>query len=184
MKNPYLIGSQVYLRPVEMSDASVIVPWLNDPAISRTILHRRPLNLRNEEEFLERMSRSEQDLVLGIALKADDRLIGATGFHQIDPRNRHACFGITIGIPEAWGKGYGTEATQLMVRHAFETMNLNRVWLQVFEYNLRALRTYEKIGFKKEGVLRHENYREGRYWDTLVMGILRHEWEAPPQKGT
>jgi [ribosomal protein S5]-alanine N-acetyltransferase len=178
MKNPYLIGSQVYLRAVEMSDGPVIVPWLNDPAVSRTLLHRRALNLRAEEEFLERVAASEHDLVLGIALKADDRLIGATGFHQIDFRNRHACFGITIGIPEAWGKGYGTEATRLMVNHAFETMNLNRVWLQVFEYNLRALRTYEKIGFKKEGTLRQENFREGRYWDTHVMGLLRQEWDA------
>jgi RimJ/RimL family protein N-acetyltransferase len=178
MKNPYLIGSQIYLRAVEMSDGPTIVPWINSPAVSRTILHRRPLNLRAEEEFLERISKSENDLVLGIALKADDQLIGATAFHQIDLRNRHACFGLTIGIPEAWGKGYGTEATRLMVDHAFETMNLNRVWLQVFEYNVRAFRIYEKIGFKKEGVLRQENYREGRYWDTFVMAILRQEWEA------
>jgi RimJ/RimL family protein N-acetyltransferase len=97
-------------------------------------------------------------------------------------KNRSACFGITIGAKDEWGKGYGTETTVLMVRYAFETLNLNRVWLHVFEYNQRGLRTYDKIGFKREGVLRQDHYQNGRYWDTITI-ILRQEWEhqsSPP----
>jgi RimJ/RimL family protein N-acetyltransferase len=64
-----------------------------------------------------------------------------------------------------------------MLRYAFEALNLNRVWLEVYEYNQRGLRCYEKLGFRKEGVQRQENYRDGRYWDTILMGLLRSEWE-------
>ena len=69
-------------------------------------------------------------------------------------------------------------ATFLLVRHAFETLNLNRVWLHVYEDNPRAVRVYEKVGFKKEGVLRQESFRHGRYWDTITMAVLREEWPA------
>jgi len=82
------------------------------------------------------------------------------------------------GEKAEWSKGYATEATHLLIGHAFETLNLNRVWLHVYDKNPRALRAYEKVGFKKEGVLRQDHYREGRYWNTIVMAILREEWET------
>src|SRR5207253_3866380 len=156
MKNPFLIGTKIYLRPLEREDAKQCVAWFNDPEITRLILTYRPVNLHAEEEFIDKTLQSEHDLVLGIASRQDDRLIGGTGLHQIDFKNRHAGFGITIGEKEAWGKGCGTEATRLMVQHAFETLNLNRVWLHVYEYNERGLRVYERIGFQKEGVLRQD----------------------------
>jgi ribosomal-protein-alanine N-acetyltransferase len=179
MKNPFLIGTKIYLRPLEREDAQQCVAWFNHPEITRWLLTYRPVNLRTEEEFIDQALQSEHDLVLGIVVQATDRFIGGTGFHQIDFKNRHASFGISIGEKEEWGKGYGTEATRLMVQHAFETLNLNRVWLHVYEDNQRGIRTYEKIGFQKEGVLRQDTYREGRYWDTIVMAILRERWVPP-----
>ena len=96
----------------------------------------------------------------------------------MDVRCRHAAFGITIGCKDAWGKGHGTEATRLVVGHAFQVLNLNRVWLYVYEFNPRGIRVYEKVGFRTEGRLRQDAFRDGRYWDTIVMGLLRDEWEA------
>jgi RimJ/RimL family protein N-acetyltransferase len=180
MKNPYLIGTKVYLRPVEREDVPFILPWMNDPDVTRTLRFYRPMNREAEEAFLDHIYKSETDLVLGITVKQDDRLIGLTGLHQMDFKNRHASFGITIGEKGEWGKGYGTEATALMVRHAFGTLNLNRVWLHVYECNGPAIQIYEKIGFRREGVLRQEHYREGRYWDTISMALLREDWRAPP----
>jgi RimJ/RimL family protein N-acetyltransferase len=84
-------------------------------------------------------------------------------------------FGIGIGVTSMWGKGYGTEATRLLVRHAFQTLNLNRVGLEVYEFNQGAIRCYEKAGFRIEGRLRQSYFADGRYWDTVVMGILREE---------
>jgi [ribosomal protein S5]-alanine N-acetyltransferase len=177
MQNAYLIGEKVYLRPFEKEDARFAAPWFNDPEVTRTILIYRPVSVKFEEEFLEKLNQSEHDLVLGIAIKATDKLIGGTGFHQIDFRSRHTAFGITIGDKAEWGKGYGTQATRLMVNHAFKSLNLHRVWLHVYEFNERAIRIYESVGFKREGVLRQECFREGRYWNTIVMGILREEWQ-------
>src|SRR5262249_62195912 len=66
----------------------------------------------------------------------------------------------------------------LLVEHAFEILNLNRVWLHVYEFNERGIRTYERVGFQKEGVLRQDHFHDGRYWSTIIMGILREEWQA------
>jgi RimJ/RimL family protein N-acetyltransferase len=178
VQNPFLIGTKIYLRPLERTDAPVIAPWFNDPDVRRTVLAYRPLNLRAEEELIDKLTQDEQVIVLGIVVPPADLLIGVTGLHHIDFKNRHAAFGIVIGDKAAWGKGYGTEATRLIVQHAFETVNLNRVWLHVYEFNERGIRTYERVGFQKEGVLRQETFREGRYWNTLLMAILREEWEA------
>jgi [ribosomal protein S5]-alanine N-acetyltransferase len=176
MINPFLVGDNLYLRPLDRGDAPAFVTWLNDPDLTRFLLAYRPMTLRAEEEFIDSLARGER-ITLGIALRDSDRLIGGAGLHDIDSRCRRATFGILIGPPEERGKGYGTEVTRLMVGYAFETLNLNRVTLQVYEYNPRGLRTYEKVGFRREGVLRQDTYREGRYWDTIVMGILREDWK-------
>ena len=178
MKNPYLIGTKVYLRPLEREDAPVIAPWFNDPEIRRMLRRQQPINLISEEEYIAKAYRSEHDLVLGISVQETDRLIGAAGLHGIDFTNRHAMFGISIGVKEDWDHGHGTEATALMLQHAFETLNLNRVWLYVYEDNERGIKVYERIGFQREGVLRQDLFRNGRYWDTVTMAILREEWEA------
>ncbi len=178
MKNPFLVGQKVYLRPLERADAPALVPWFNDPEVLRTVARHRPINLQEEEAWLERTQGSEHDLGLGIVPRATDQLVGVTGLHQMDFKNRHAAFGIIIGDKENWGKGYGTEATGLLIQYAFDTLNLNRVWLHVYEFNERGIRAYEKVGFRREGLLRQDCYREGRYWNTIVMGILREEWEA------
>jgi RimJ/RimL family protein N-acetyltransferase len=174
--NPFLVGPNVYLRPLDRADAPAFVTWLNDADVTRFLLAYRPMTLRAEEEFLDRIGQGD-DFVLGIVLREGDRLIGGTGLHHIDHRCRKASFGILLGDKATWGKGYGTEATRLLVGYAFETLNLNRVWLHAFEYNPRGLRAYEKAGFRREGVLRQDTFRDGRYWDTIVMAVLREEWQ-------
>jgi RimJ/RimL family protein N-acetyltransferase len=179
MHNPFLIGETIYLRPLEKADAPLGARWLNDPEVNRTLSRYRPMTLPEEEEFIDGPARCETDMVLGVVLRSDDRLIGITGLHKIDWRCRHTCFGILIGEKQEQGKGRGTQTTQLMVRYAFETLNLNRVWLEVYENNPRGRHVYEKVGFRTEGVLRQHMFRDGRYWDTVVMGILRGDWRWP-----
>jgi ribosomal-protein-alanine N-acetyltransferase len=178
MHNPFLIGPTVYLRPLEREDVATLVAWFNDPEVTHFLQRYRPMTRLEEEAYLERLAHSDSDLALGIAVCATDRLIGTTGLHHFDNRNRQAMFGISIGDKNAWGQGYGKEATRLMVQHAFQTLNLNRVWLHVYEYNERAIHLYQKLGFRTEGRLRQDNFRDGRYWDTLVMAVLREEWGA------
>ena len=106
----------------------------------------------------------------------DDRLIGEIGLDVVDWSGRDAFVGLGIGETEYWGKGYGTDVMNILLRFAFAEVNLRRVTLTVFEYNPRAIRAYEKAGFCHEGRLRKVLNREGRRWDVHYMGILREDW--------
>jgi RimJ/RimL family protein N-acetyltransferase len=177
MRNAFRIGKTVYLRPVERTDAALVQPWLNDPEVTRTLRTHGPMTLRAEEAYIDKMTQDPHSVLAVIVRRDADQEIGMTGLHQIDFQNRNAVFGITVGERGAWGQGFGTEATFLMVLHAFEAINLNRVMLQVYDDNPRGRHVYEKLGFRQEGVLRQENYRAGRYGDTIVMALLRQEWQ-------
>jgi len=181
MQNLFLPGKSIYLRPLEREDAATILPWVNDPEVRYNLLLHRPMNLKAEQDFIDRLQQSEDSAAFGIAVRETDRLIGCCGLHKIDYRIRQAAFGIFLGVKEEWGRGYGTEATRLVVEYAFGTLNLNRLWLHVFEDNARGLNAYEKVGFRKEGLLRQDHYREGQYLNTIVMGLLREEWQARKQ---
>jgi RimJ/RimL family protein N-acetyltransferase len=179
MKNPFLIGPKVYLRPLEREDAPLFIPWVNDTEVTRTLaVFYRPKNLQDELAFIDGVSNDEHAVVFGIVVRETDKLIGSAGLHQIHFKDRYAEFGILIGEKSSWGKGYGTEVTALITGYGFETLNLHRVWLRVHEDNERGIKAYGKVGFKREGVLRQHKYREGRYLDVVVMGILREEWQT------
>ena len=107
---------------------------------------------------------------------AEDRLIGELGLDVVNWSGRDAFVGLGIGEIEYWGNGYGTDVMNVLLRFAFTEVNLRRVTLTVFEYNPRAIRSYEKAGFRHEGRVRKVLNKEGRRWDVLFMGILREEW--------
>ncbi len=177
MRRPFLSGRLVYLRPLQPDDAEHFTEWLNDSRVTRTLRPRGPVTLESEQAWIERATHDPASLVCALVRRRDDRLIGTAGFHGIDTQARLAEYGIHIGIPAMWGKGYGTECTRLLLEHAFRTMNLHRVWLRTHADNLGGLRAYEKAGFRVEGVWRDAVYREGVYKDMVLMGILRPEWE-------
>ena len=173
-----MTGSQVYLRPLTGEDAAAFVPWVNDAEVTRTLaVGAAVMDRQAEQAWIEKMNASGSDVPFGIVVQKTDRLIGSIGLSQIDFRHRSASLGMVIGEKSMWGKGYGTEATRLKVRYAFEELHLNRVQLHVYAYNLRGIRVYEKVGFRREGVLRQEHVYDGRFWDTVVMAILREAWE-------
>ena len=106
----------------------------------------------------------------------DNKLIGEMVLEVVNWTGRDAFVGLSIGERENWGRGYGTEMMRLLLQFAFMEVNLRRVTLTVFEYNPRAIRSYEKAGFCHEGRIRQFLNKEGRRWDMLFMGILREEW--------
>jgi [ribosomal protein S5]-alanine N-acetyltransferase len=173
---PFIIGTRLYLRPLDRTDAPLLAAFVNHPETRRTVLRARPTSLVQEEAFLMQLGSSERDVMFGLALREGGNLVGVSGLHQIDPVGRKAQLGLLIGLAEQWGKGYGTEATRLMLEYAFTTLNLNKVGLQVFSNNPAARRVYEKAGFRLEGTLREDYFVDGSYVDTLCMGVLRSEW--------
>ena len=178
MINPFLAGSKVYLRSLEPSDAAAMVGWMNNPDVHRTIGTHRPVTEQSERDFIERATRSADEVGFAIIARKDDRFVGTAGLMRIDWRARHACFGISIGDTTRWNMGYGTEATRLVTGYAFDTLNLHRVWLQVFDINPAGLKVYERVGFRREGVFREAVFRDGKYCDVINMAVLRSEWNT------
>ena len=177
MQTPFFLGPRLYFRPLEREDAPRLAAFVNHPEARRLLLVHRPMSVGQEVAFVEGLASRPHDIIFGIVLRDGDRLIGTTGLHELDFRNRRAVFGLQIGELSEWGKGYGTEATRMAVDYAFGTLNLNRVELQVLENNTAGIRVYEKVGFRREGVLRQHIHVDGAYVNTLVMGILRSEWQ-------
>jgi RimJ/RimL family protein N-acetyltransferase len=178
MQNPFLIGPRLYLRPLEKADAPLCARFMNDPDVRRTLKRNWPLSVAEEENWVANVANARENVVLGICLRDGDRLIGTVGLSQFDWVARHASFGISVGEKDCWDKGYGSEAMRLIIGHAFETLNLQRVWLDVNEFNPRAFHVYEKLGFVTEGRLRRQTFRDGRFWDVIRMGLLREEWKT------
>ncbi len=175
---PTLTGEKVRLRPLALPDAPRLVALLADPDVSRNLRLRTPVTLAAEREFIAALAHATDQLVLGITARDDGRLMGVCGLHQLGDPARQAELGLFLGGPEEWGKGFGTEVTWLMCRHGFEVLRLNRIWLHVYVDNERGLRAYERVGFRREGLLRQAAVRDHEYVDVVTMGILRSEWEG------
>ncbi len=121
---------------------------------------------------------AENSYTFAIHTLDDDKDIGFLELDGINWTSRDAWLGIGVGEQDYWGKGYGTDAIHILLRFAFEELNLNRVTLNVFEYNERAIKSYQKLGFQEEGRQRQAMSRWDRRWDLIFMGVLRSEWEA------
>ena len=136
-------------------------------------------SVKKVKEWLEKGFEKETPatFTFSIRILESDRLIGFVGLGGVQWSQGDAWMGIGLGDRQDWGKGYGTDALRVLLRYTFTELNLHRVSLGVFEYNPRALRSYEKAGFRMEGRQRKLYEREGRRWDGIVMGILREEWE-------
>jgi RimJ/RimL family protein N-acetyltransferase len=153
--------------------------WGRDSEFKR-LLDFDPARLHSTKatrEWMEKHMEAEKDTFwFSIRTLGEDRLLGDIDLSVINWGSRDAFVGLGIGERDFWGKGYGTDAMKLVLRYAFLELNLRRVTLNVFEYNERAIRSYEKAGFRLEGSQRQAIQREGRRWDMVYMGILREEW--------
>jgi RimJ/RimL family protein N-acetyltransferase len=180
MKNPFLIGERIYLRPLDEGDLERCLGWINDPEILATLGRRSPMSRSMEREWLLGQYKEDRTFSLAIILKDGDRHIGNTGLHGITSVDRSAEFGILIGDKDVWGQGYGAEAAHLVLDYGFSQLGLHRIWLRVFSFNERARRLYEKVGFRLEGTLRESYFRNGEFHDTLIMSVLSTEWRKRP----
>jgi RimJ/RimL family protein N-acetyltransferase len=175
-----LIGKRIHLRGVEPTDLPNMVRWMNDPEVIQNLLIYTPLSSGDEQSWFETMQKSpKEEHVYVIEILEENNWIpvGSTGFHAIDWKNRSAEIGISIGEKKYWNRGYGRDTMRLMLRHAFNDLNLNRVNLSVFETNERAKKAYLASGFVEEGRLRQDIFKNGRYIDVFIMSVLRSEWQ-------
>lgn len=173
-------GRRVLLRSPERSDIPTFVRWFNDAETISYLSMRAPMSQAAEERWFERMladdGKGEYHFVM--CRLEDGRPIGTIGLFDINHVNGTAGVGIAIGEKDLWGKGLGSDALLALLDFGFGELRLNRIWLEVYAYNPRGRRSYEKCGFVLEGTLRSAIYRRGRFHDVDLMSILHDEWAA------
>ena len=169
-----MIGQKCYLSPIDLNDVEKFTEWLNDSEVTKNlIMFPNMINIENEKEFLSKLSRGHTYSIIDITT---DELIGNCGYDNIDHLNQTASIGIFIGNKKYWNKSYGTEALILLLDYGFKALNFHSIFLNVYSFNERAMRCYEKVGFKIIGRKRESLLRGKERYDIILMDILHNEF--------
>ena len=175
-----IMGEKVALGPLRKDLVPTYTRWYNNFYTLRTLgTTPVPLTLEQDERQHERLvARADTEISFTVYERCGSRPIGNVGLFDVDYRNRTAELGLIIAEPDARGKGYGTETTQLVVDYAFTALGLHNVMLTVFEYNLAGIHVYTKVGFRESGRRRESIFMGGKLWDIIYMDCLSSEWES------
>ncbi|MFH8383046.1 GNAT family N-acetyltransferase [Kitasatospora sp. NPDC018058] len=174
---PVLHGPSVRLVPLDTRHTDPMWELCADPETNRLTGTRTAFTRDQIEDWCTTRPDQPDRLDLAVEDPATGRFLGDTALTDVDPDNSSADFRIAL-TPDSTGRGIGTQTTLLVLRHAFETVRLHRVHLEVYAYNERAARAYRKAGFTLEGRARQAHHWDGRYWDVLHMAALRDDWLA------
>lgn len=182
IKRPIIIeGEKVALGVIVEEDIEKFWFWVNDKEVMQYLsdnLFYGVHTLATERQWLDSILEGKKNvLTFAILLLPEYELAGVISLSKLDWKNRNAELAIFIGEKELWSKGVGSEALILLLDYAFNVLGLNKVYLRVFEYNERAIKSYLKVGFKVVGRLRQQRLRGGKYWDEIIMDILAEEFE-------
>ena len=179
-----LKGSRVILKPPERKYIDFFLKWMSDVETTQYLKMYRPLTREMEEEWFDNLKNREDLFLFSIFISLEngnERIIGNCSI-GVDWKNRVGTSGIVIGEKDCLGKGYGTEAMKLLIKYGFNTLNLNRIQLETYEFNIRAFKSYKKAGFIEEGKRRQAIYVNGKYHDAYMLGILKSEWQDKKEK--
>jgi UDP-4-amino-4,6-dideoxy-N-acetyl-beta-L-altrosamine N-acetyltransferase len=165
----------VALAALRPEDSDLLFEWINDHDLVVQSAPFRPIDRAEHDAWFERIRQREDARIF--AIREGDRLVGSCQLHSIHPVHRSAELQIRIGADDARGRGVGSEAVSQLVRFGFDELGLHRICLQVFATNDRAIRLYERAGFRREGVLREAASIDGAWIDVLLMALLRHDRE-------
>lgn len=171
----FLEGRRVYLRPIEKEDLDFFYTTLWDKEGRRLTGTQTVFSRLGVQKWFEKISEDSSRIDLIICSQENHQPIGDMAMLDIDHQNRNAVVRIALFDPFC-GKGYGTEAMSLLLKYGFEIMNLHRIGLDVYSFNKRAMKSYEKLGFKLEGTIRDELFYDGEYHDSNIMGVLKDEF--------
>ena len=164
-------GRLIRLAPLRDQDAEPLFEWINDRELVILNAPFEPVSRADHDRWFDRIRSAPDVEIFGIRRIGDDELIGSCQLNGIDRESGRATLQIRIGERDAWGQGYGTDAVRILVSHAFEALGLDRVELDVFAHNRRAIRAYEKAGFSERGVREDAGVVEGVPVDVIEMAI-------------
>lgn len=176
---PTLRGERLLLRPISVADTDEMFAATQDVETKRLTGTRTSFTREQIEAWCARVATADDRIDLAILARTTGEFLGEVVLNELDQENRSAAFRIALSAGRHFGKGYGTEAAGLILEFAFDVLELNRVSLEVFTFNPRALHVYEKLGFRREGRLREALWMDGEFHDAIVMGLLRREFVPP-----
>ena len=177
-KIKFLQDERIYLRPVEQDDLDIFYTRAMWDSETRKLTGTQVVFSRNGvQSWFDRISIDQSRVDLVICLQKTDQVIGDIGMLDIDHHNKKSVVRISVFDKDYWGKGYGTESMSLLLKYGFGVLNLNRIGLDVFSFNERAIKSYKKLGFQEEGRIRDDLFYDGGYHDSVLMGILKHEFD-------
>ncbi len=172
-----LQGKRVKLVSIEREHLPNYVLWFADRDVLAWFGFYTPMNLAQEQAWWEGQNKDPNRL--NFAVEYEGRHIGGCGYASLDRKNQNGEVGLFIGEKSLWNQGLGQDILTTLVDYGLQYLNLHRIFLRVFAENERAVRAYEKVGFKHEGRFRESEWRHGRWHDMLYMSILRDEWQRP-----
>ncbi|MDY6012691.1 GNAT family protein [Clostridium sp.] len=173
------IGTKVLLRAYKEEDIEKILSFVNDFEVKKLLDSNTPFPISKwEEEVWIKKNRGIDSLTYDFAIEeiSTGNIIGGCSINSVNVKNRNCTIGIMIGDKNYWGKGYGYDALSILIKFIFEECNIEKIKLSVFSLNPRAIACYKKLGFKEEGRLKREIYREGKYHDEILMALFREEY--------
>lgn len=178
MKNPFLIGERLYLRPLDREDLNGnYISWLNDPEVSKGNSHHIiPYDYELAKNYIDNAYNSNDKLILAVVLKENDIHIGNISLLNINYLHQNAEFAILFGEKKYWGKGYSKNASLLIIRHGFEALNLKRIYCGTFSENIPMIKLADYLCMKKEGLRRKAFYKSGKFIDIAEFGVLKQEF--------
>lgn len=166
-------GVGIYLRLMDEGDTDRIVAWRNSDSVRRNFIYQESFTRKGHEDWIRTMVETGKVVQMIICDCAEDKPLGSVYIRDIDRRHNKAEYGIFIGEASARGRGIGTAAAKLMLRYCFEEERLHRIYLRVFSDNLQAIRSYEKAGFTREGLLKDDVCIDGKYRNIVWMGCVK-----------
>ena len=171
-----LESERIYLRPVEISDATEeYVGWLNDPEVNRFLESRFVIHtLEGVRSYVKRVGKDQNNVFLAIIRKEDGKHIGNIKLGSIDWYHKVGDIGILIGDKKSWGKGYATEAIRALESYAFGTLNLHKLTAGAYENNVGSIKAFLKLGFFEEGRRREQVFFQGDYLDTVLLAKINN----------
>ena len=170
----FLIGTQIYLRPISANDSTEeYAGWMNDIEVTSGLVSGYfPTNLKDLSIYIESVS-NKSSIMLAICVVENDRHIGNIKLGSFDWFARTCELGILIGNKTYWGKGIGKEACSLMINYVFFNLNLEKIWLAVFDNNPKAVALYKDLGFEIEGTQQRHVFKNGKFWNKILMAKFR-----------
>jgi len=173
LKNPFLIGKEVYLRGLKESDLENIQSWLSDSDVTKLLFQgEKPLDLDIIKDDFHRKIRENNEIVFAIIMKTDNQHVGWAGIYEINWVSRNCELRFFIGDKKYWRKGIATESTSLLVDYAFDKLNMHRVHGGANIENHGSVNVFKKLGFSEEGISKEGHFRNGKYYDLVRFGLL------------